>query len=213
MKYFGLPAGMWALFKRSFRFNLSAILGYGEEEAKTITKAAKSRYKEIVAKLPEFEKGDRFKTNIVNCAMFSAFCLELPSKPPLEETAAYYRESMTTGAMKLFCKLGGRKKFSARDIAGMKKTAALHCADRNPYSWNMDFLPYPDGSGYEARFYKCGICVLMTELGISEYVPAMCRLDYTMSELGGADDFLREYTLALGGPYCDCGYKKKGLSK
>ena len=31
----------------------------------------------------------------------------------------------------------------------------------------------------------------------------------TMSELGGASDFVREYTLASGGPYCDCGYKKK----
>ena len=211
MRYYGLPAGMWMLFKRSFRFNLSAILGLDEERAKAVTKAAKSRYKAIVAKLPEFEKGDRFRTNIVNCAMFSAFCLELPEMPQLEKMTVYYRESMTTGAMKLFCKADGRKKFSEGDISGMKNTAALHAADRNPYSWNMDFLPYPDGSGYEARFYKCGICTLMTELGISEYIPAMCRLDYNMSELGGADDFVREYTLASGGPYCDCGYKKKGF--
>jgi hypothetical protein len=75
----------------------------------------------------------------------------------------------------------------------------------------MEYLPYQDGSGYEARFYKCGICTLMTELGLKEYVPAMCRLDYTMSEAGGADVFVREYTLAYGGPYCDCGYKKKGM--
>ena len=26
---------------------------------------------------------------------------------------------------------------------------------------------------------------------------------------GGASEFVREYTLASGGPYCDCGYKKK----
>lgn len=26
---------------------------------------------------------------------------------------------------------------------------------------------------------------------------------------GGASDFVREYTLASGGPYCDCGYHKK----
>lgn len=81
--------------------------------------------------------------------------------------------------------------------------------DRNPYSWNMEYLPYPDGSGYEARFTKCGICALMGELGLFELVPAMCRLDYTMSEAGGASDFVREYTLASGGPYCDCGYKKR----
>ena len=44
-------------------------------------------------------------------------------------------------------------------------------------------------------------------------MPALCRLDYTMSEAGGATDFVRQYTLASGGPYCDCGYKKKGFVK
>ena len=82
-------------------------------------------------------------------------------------------------------------------------------ADRNPYSWNMEYIPYDDDSGYEARFYKCGICVLMKEYGYFDLVPAMCHLDYTMSELGGATNFVREYTLASGGPYCDCGYKKR----
>jgi len=49
----------------------------------------------------------------------------------------------------------------------------------------------------------------MRELGIEEIVPAMCHLDYAMTEAGGASEFVREYTLASGGPYCDCGYKKK----
>lgn len=49
----------------------------------------------------------------------------------------------------------------------------------------------------------------MKELGLEGLIPAMCRLDYTMSEAGGVTDFVREYTLASGGPYCDCGYKKK----
>jgi hypothetical protein len=53
----------------------------------------------------------------------------------------------------------------------------------------------------------------MGELGLFELVPAMCRLDYTMSEAGGTSEFVREYTLASGGPYCDCGYKKKGLAR
>ena len=62
---------------------------------------------------------------------------------------------------------------------------------------------------YEARFTRCGICTLMKELGLFELTPAMCHLDYTMSEAGGVSQFVREYTLASGGPYCDCGYKKK----
>ena len=63
---------------------------------------------------------------------------------------------------------------------------------------------------YEGRFTKCGICVLMKELGLYDLTPALFRLDYTMSEAGGVTDFVRQYTLASGGPYCDCGYKKKG---
>ena len=30
----------------------------------------------------------------------------------------------------------------------------------------MEFLPYADGSGYEARFSRCGICTLMKVLGL-----------------------------------------------
>ena len=51
---------------------------------------------------------------------------------------------------------------------------------------------------------------LMKELGLYDLTPALCRLDYTMSEAGGVTNFVRQYTLASGGPYCDCGYKKKG---
>ena len=111
--------------------------------------------------------------------------------------------------MRWFCRKSGKNKFTAKDIDGMKATATLKAADRNPYSWNMDFYECPDGSGYEGRFTKCGICVLMKKLGLYDLTPALCRLDYTMSEAGGATDFVREYTLASGGPYCDCGYKKK----
>ena len=96
------------------------MFGYDADAAKAITKKAKPKYKAIIADLPEFEKADRFKMNIVNCAMIGAFILSMP---------------------------------------------------------------------------------------------ALCRLDYTMSEAGGVTDFVRQYTLASGGPYFDCGYKKKGFVK
>lgn len=209
MRYSGMPFGMWVLFARSFRKNLTVVYGYDPATAGEIASKARLQYKEIIGSLPEFEKGDRFKMNIVSCAMLSAFLLNLPKKPGVEETTEYYRASMMTPPMKWFCRMSGRKKFSEGDVQGMRDTAALRAADRNPYSWNVEFLPYADGSGYEARFTKCGICTLMGELGLFELVPAMCRLDYTMSEAGGASDFVREYTLASGGPYCDCGYKKR----
>ena len=49
-------------------------------------------------------------------------------------------------ATKVFCRMGGRKKFTDRGIREMKKTAAFRAADRNPYSWNIegtdDLRPY-----------------------------------------------------------------------
>ncbi len=49
----------------------------------------------------------------------------------------------------------------------------------------------------------------MNELGLIKLIPAMCRLDYTMSEADCVSNFAREYTIASGGPYCDCGYTKR----
>ena len=209
MKYAGMPAGMWRLFKGSFRNNLTNVLDFDRSEATEITAKAKIKYKEIIKSLPEFEKEDRFKMNIVSCATLAAFILSMPVKPDVNKMTAYYREAMMTPAMKLFCKKMGKQKFTDRDIASMKKAERLKAADRNPYSWNMEYLPYSDGSGYEARFHKCGICTLMKELGLEEYISAMCRLDYTMADAGGVCEFVREHTLASGGPYCDCGYVKK----
>lgn len=209
MKYFGMPAAMWTLFLRSFRENLSAVFGYDKKVADTITRSVKMRYKELIAELPEFEKADRFKMNIVGCAQLCAFVLSMPDRPCVEQLTEYYARSMMTKTMKAFCRMSAKQKFTEKDIAAMKATAKLKAADRNPYSWSMDFFEYPDNSGYEARFYKCGICTLMKKVGLYDLTPAMCRLDYTMSEAGGKTDFVREYTLASGGPYCDCGYKRK----
>ena len=209
MKYVGMPMGMWALFARSFRTQLTEVFGCSEDTARLAAKKAKTRYREIIARLPEFEKADRFKMNIVNCAMLGAFVLSMPQRPAVEPLTEYYARAMMTKPMKWFCRRSGKAKYTEKDIAGMRATAALRAADRNPYSWNMDFYEYPDGSGYEGHFTRCGICVLMKELGLYDLTPALCRLDYTMSEAGGVTDFVRQYTLASGGPYCDCGYKKK----
>ena len=165
MKYAGMPMGMWALFAGSFQKQLTAVLGYDAATAKQITKTAKPKYKEILAKLPEFEKGDRFQLNIIGCAMLGAFVLCMPKRPDTEALTVYYENAQMTPLMKWFCRKSGKSKFTAKDMAAMKATAALKAADRNPYSWNMDFYAYPDGSGYEGRFTKCGICTLMQVTG------------------------------------------------
>ncbi len=210
MKYIGMPSAVWQFFCRSFEKNLPVFFDISKADAKYIMVKTKGKYKEIIGNLPEFEKGDHFQMNIVGCAMLGALVLSMPERPDVERLTVYYRQSMMTAPMKWFCRMSGKRKFTQKDIDGMKKNAAFRAADRNPYSWNMEYLPYADDSGYEARFTKCGICTLMQELGLFEFVPAMCALDYAMSEAGGASKFVRECTLAGGDNYCDCGYKKRG---
>ena len=171
MKYTGMPFGMWALFAGSFQKQLTTVLGYDAASAKAVMKKAKPQYRQIIRRLPEFEKADRFKMNLVNCAMIGAFILSMPQRPEVDRLTDYYAKSMMTRPMQWFCRKSGKNKFTPKDISGMKATATLKAADRNPYSWNMEFYEYPDGSGYEGRFTKCGICVLMKELGLYDLTP------------------------------------------
>ena len=105
MTYFGMPFGMWTLFAPSFRNQLTAGFGYGTNTAKAITKKAKPKYREIISELPEFEKGDRFKMNLVNCAMIGAFILSMPERPKVDRLTDYYAKSMMTKPMKWFCRM------------------------------------------------------------------------------------------------------------
>ena len=88
MKYIGMPFGMWTLFVLSFRNQLTAVFGYDTDTAKAITKKAKTKYRKIISELPEFERGDRFRMNLVNCAMIGAFILSMPKRPDIEPLTA-----------------------------------------------------------------------------------------------------------------------------
>ena len=90
MKYAGMPFGMWVLFSGSFQKQLTAVLGYDAATARAITKKAKPQYRQIIRRLPEFEKADRFKMNIVNCAMLGAFILSMPQRPEVDRLTDYY---------------------------------------------------------------------------------------------------------------------------
>ena len=132
MKYTGMPAGMWLLFHRSFRQRMVTVLGFSEGEAAKTERKALPKYREIIAGLPEFEKGDRFQMNIVNCAMLAAFYLNMARKPTVAQMTEYYEKAMMIGPMRAFCRMAGRQKFTEKDIRGMQATAALNAADRNP---------------------------------------------------------------------------------
>jgi hypothetical protein len=84
------------------------VFGLDRYSAGTVKAKAKPKYKEIIAGLPEFEKADRFKMNIVNCALLSAFVLGMPERPDVKRLTVYYAGSMMVPAMKWFLRRSGR---------------------------------------------------------------------------------------------------------
>ena len=208
MKYSGMPSMMWKIYEKSFGKNLQNVLGFDKHQSSKMTRNAKATYKEIIERLPRFEKGDRYLVNSLSCAQLAAFYLQIDKKPSLDKMTEYYDKSMMTNVTKFFFKLKGKKAFSKRELEGLKKTESRRDGDRNPYSWNMSMEVFEDGIGYRTEFSHCGICYLLTELGIPEIIPAMCRLDYAMAEAMGVE-FKRDCTIGAGDAYCDNNYYKR----
>ena len=196
---------MWAGYKGTFKKQLTQT--FDEADPKAVMKAAHKKYKEILADVDEFDKGDRFLINILSCALFSAILLSVERKYSVEQARVYYRKAMCEN----FLTKAASKKSKAYTVKGreiLKAQAKQSENNTNPYSWKFSVEDGKTINQYTAYFYTCGICYLMTKLGLKEYIPAMCTLDYDMAALNNTD-FTREYTLASGGKYCDCHYDHK----
>lgn len=206
MKYGLVPKLMWAGYKGTFRRHLTQTLR--EENPAAVMKAAHKKYKEILSGVTEFDKGDRFLINIVSCAMLSSVLLSAEKKYTVEEVRAYYKKAMCENFL---TKAASKKSksYTRKGRGKLKAQAKQSERNTNPYSWKFSVEDGETLNQYTAYFYTCGICYLMTKLGLAEYIPAMCTLDYDMAELNNTT-FTREHTLAEGGAFCDCHYDHRG---
>ena len=159
MKYMGMPMGMWALFAGSFQKQLTAVFGYDADAAQAITKKAKPKYKAIIADLPEFEKSDRFKMNIVNCAMLGAFILSMPQRPAVDRLTDYYAKAMMTAPMQWFCRKSGKSKFTAwQRLRGTLHQMRHLCADEGAGAVRPDPCFVPSGLHHERSGRRDKFC-------------------------------------------------------
>lgn len=206
MKYGFMPKLMWAAYKGTFKKQLTETLR--EESPGEVMKSAHKKYKEILADVDEFEKGDRFLINILSCAMLSSVLLSVKNKYTVEEVRAYYRNAMCENFITKSAATKS-KSYTEKGRAKLKEQAKKSEKNTNPYSWKFTVEDGETINQYTATFYTCGICYLMTKLGLKEYISAMCTLDYDMAAMNNTV-FTREYMLAGGGKYCDCHYDHKG---
>ena len=198
---------MWLVFRGSFRRALTDVLGV--KNASAVLKRSRRRYTEILKTIPAYAKGDNFYINILSCATFAAVVLELPELPDVETATRFYEQAMVSNALMRIAARHedyytekGRRKLKHR----AEKSEAWFA--QNPYTWIFTVKDGPTLNQYTAEFTECGICRLMSELGLTALTPALCHYDYPMNALNHTV-FSREYTLAGGGPMCDCHYDHK----
>lgn len=201
MRYGFIQRLMWTGFKGTFRKQLSK--SFDERNPAEVMKNARKKYREILSGVDEFEKGDRFLMNILSCAMLSAVLLLtkkiFPGRSP---------RLLPQGDVRKLSDESSRQKsrsYTAKGRKLLKSQAKESEKNTNPYSWKFSVKDGETLNQYTATFHTCGVCFLMTKLGLKEYIPAMCSLDYDMAAMNNTE-FSREFTLAGGGKYCDCHY-------
>lgn len=201
MRYRFMQRIMWITFNSSFKEAIKTVLD--ETDADGIMKRAKKKYREILKSVDEFDKESRFLTNILSCAMLSAVLLCAEKKYDVETVRIYYKTAMDNKIMRRA--VVSERNYTEKGRARLKAFAEKSQSITNPYDWKFTVEDGQTINQYTAIFYTCGICTLMNQLGLSEYIPAMCAFDYDMAAMNNTT-FTREFTLAAGGPYCDCHY-------
>ena len=79
-------------------------------------KKAKPQYRQIIRRLPEFEKADRFKNESGQLRYDRAFILSMPQRPEVDRLTDYYAKSMMTKPMQWFCRKSGKKQIHRKRI-------------------------------------------------------------------------------------------------
>lgn len=199
-----MQSAMWVAFRGSFRDALKTVLAV--EDASAVMARSRKRYAQILASLPDYAKGDGFYINILSAATFAAVMLELPELPEVGAATDFYEKAMVSNPL---MRMAARTEsyYTAKGREKLKKRADMSEAwyAENPYTWVFTITDGPTLNQYTADFTQCGICRLMNDLGLSKLTPALCHYDYPMNALNHTK-FSREYTLAGGGPLCDCHY-------
>lgn len=196
----------WQMSAPSYKKSLG-IIGVPDSESVKVMENAKKRYSKILDRIPKYGKNDVLFINLLSASMLAAVYLSLDNKPDIERMKQYYAATMSGSFIsRNYLKNGNfiSPKFQNK----LKKSGEKSQNAINPYTWRFKYIPGKTDDSYDAIFDKCGICNMMKDLGIPELTPAMCAYDYTMAEIQGYI-FTRKYTLASGGPVCDCHYKRK----
>ncbi|MBP3271489.1 MAG: L-2-amino-thiazoline-4-carboxylic acid hydrolase [Ruminococcus sp.] len=111
---------------------------------------------------------------------------------------------------KMFRKgLGTAEKYlDESKIPGRMKWAEENRRRKNENNWVVDVLPKCAEYDLGYDYHECGICKICRDEGCFELAKYLCRLDYVMADMMGAE-LVRTKTLANGDDVCDFRYSVK----
>ena len=105
--------------------------------------------------------------------------------------------------------MGSAEDYLSEDkIPGRMEWARQISSAKGENNWAVEVLPKSADYDLGYNYYQCGICKLCKDEGMPGLAKYLCRLDYVIADIMGAE-LVRTKTLAEGADMCDFRYSLK----
>ncbi len=196
----------WARSARWARAELHAR--YGETRSADIVRNARRAYEDLIPRIPCIGGArNRWSRNLVESVELLSLCLAMrKSGAALGEIEDVVRSGMLRRLShypRAVLRLLGRLQFSRAFVRSLDRQARETQKRTYPENFVAEIVASGDGSfDWGIDFTECAIQKLFRMLGVSEYLPLICRLDHLSSDAFGLG-MVRTETLAEGGTRCN----------
>jgi len=183
---------------------------YGNDFWNTFNKSCNQKMNELMR---EFEDIGRsmFSTNYIYAPGYVAFYTSMEKaglkRHECDVLMLKMNEKMLTTVPAFLMHAVGKTYYR-----NMSKEAALRVKNRpkelHHFDWDIDYRNI-DKDNFEIDIKSCGFIEYTRKYGGENMLPAICQVDYLISNLMGVG-FDRSQTLGTGGCMCDCKYSMNG---
>lgn len=177
---------------------------FGKKKSKVIINKAKLIYKDLIVNAPNMGKGNTMVGNMYGAMVFVSILIASDFQMSHEEFSKLIHDTLEQFKWIL----------NKRDLSNDKNQNYYYDfmdrykkwydkQDHNEVvSWNVHVNRNLHTNGQYYEFTTCPIASYMKDLGLSEYTPCLCKMDYQMFEYQNAN-LIRKQTIAKEDPICD----------
>ena len=190
------------------------IARYGEEEANTLMRESRQKYKDLIPQIPYIGKRNPLLIFLLPASRYLAIYRTFQEHGRTVEEAGRLvyeiAEAQFEAIPRWVRRVIGVLWFIPWFAKRLQKRAALSQERKYPGGY---VLAYVEGDGqdfdYGIDYIECASCKFLNEQDAAELGPYVCAVDKVASEMLGWG-LRRTMTLAEGGERCDFRFKKGG---